>query len=149
MVQMTLEEHFLRQDIIDQILAAGHDNQEASQYANRLMELAHLDNAEHKSLRTPFDRSIAIVFQLVREEDLDPWNIDLSVFIKMFSEKLKKEGDKVDLPACGRLIRLAWEVLNGQASDLLERAQRVEDEYIDDPFSDWGWEKEYDDQPGG
>ena len=51
----------------------------------------------------------------------------------------------MDLPACGRLIRLAWEVLHGQAADLLDRALRDNEEETDDLFIDWGWEMEYDD----
>jgi len=145
-MQSTLSSHFLRQDIIDKLLAGGEDDTgEASRYANRLIEIAHVEDSEHAGLIDPFDRSVAIVFELFRDEDLDVWNVDLSQFIKLFSERMKKEGENIDLPACGRLIRLAWEVLNGQASDLLDRAMQVEEEEFDDPNAHWGWEMEYDD----
>jgi segregation and condensation protein A len=145
-MQSTLSSHFLRQDIIDKLLAAGEgDSGEASRYANRLIEIAHVEDSEHAGLIDPFDRSVAIVFELFRDEDLDAWNVDLSQFIKLFSERIKKEGENINLPACGRLIRLAWEVLNGQAADLLDRAMQVEEEEFDDPNMHWGWEMEYDD----
>lgn len=145
-MQSNLSEHFLRQDIIDKLLAEGEsDSKEASLYANRLMEIAHIEDSEHAGLMDPFDRSVAIVFELFRDEDLDPWNVDLSQFLKLFSERLKTDAAKVDLPACGRLIRMAWEVLHGQAAGLLERALRDDEQEDEDLFTEWGWEMEYDD----
>lgn len=145
-MQSNLSGHFLRQDIIDKLLAEGEsDTREANLYANRLLEIAHIEDSEHAGLMDPFDRSVAIVFELFRDEDLDPWNVDLSQFLKLFSDRLKKDAKNVDLPACGRLIRLAWEVLHGQAAGLLERALRDDEQEDEDLFTEWGWEMEYDD----
>jgi segregation and condensation protein A len=145
-MQSNLSSYFLRQDVIDKLIAGGEsDSKEASRYANRLVEIAHIEDSEHAGLEDPFDRSVAIVFELFRDEDLDPWNVDLSQFLKLFGERIKKDSKKMDLPACGRLIRLAWEVLHGQAADLLDRALRDNEEETDDLFIDWGWEMEYDD----
>ncbi len=55
------------------------------------------------------------------------------------------KAKSLDLPACGRLIRLSWEVLNQQASTLLDKVTAIEYEEYDE-FSDFGWETEYDDQ---
>ena len=145
-MQSNLSAHFLRQDIIDKLLAEGEsDSKEASLYANRLLEIAHIEDSEHAGLMDPFDRSVAIVFELFRDEDLNPWNVDLSQFLKLFSERIKNDAKNVDLPACGRLIRLAWEVLHGQAAGLLERALRDDEQEDEDLFAEWGWEMEYDD----
>lgn len=145
-MQSNLSAHFLRQDIIDKLLAEGEsDSKEASLYANRLLEIAHIEDSEHAGLMDPFDRSVAIVFELFRDEDLNPWNVDLSQFLNLFSERIKKDAKNVDLPACGRLIRLAWEVLHGQAAGLLERALRDDEQEDEDLFTEWGWEMEYDD----
>ena len=145
-MQSNLSSYFLRQDVIDKLIAGGEaDSKEASRYANRLVEIAHVEDSEHAGLVDPFDRSVAIVFELFRDEDLDPWNVDLSQFLKLFGERIKKDSKKVDLPACGRLIRLAWEVLHGQAADLLDRTLRDNEEDDEDMFIDWGWEMEYDD----
>ena len=145
-MQSNLSAHFLRQDIIDKLLAEGEsDSNEASLYANRLLEIAHIEDSEHAGLMDPFDRSVAIVFELFRDEDLNPWNVDLSQFLNLFSERIKKDAKNVDLPACGRLIRLAWEVLHGQAAGLLERALRDDEQEDEDLFTEWGWEMEYDD----
>ena len=145
-MQSTLSSHFLRQDIINKLLAAGEeDSSEVGRYANRLLEIAHIEDSEHSGLADPFDRSVAIVFELFRDEDLDPWNVDLSQFLKLFGKRITDGSNDLDLPACGRLIRLAWEVLHGQAANLLDRVLRDEEEEFDDPFIDWGWEMEYDD----
>ena len=76
---------------------------------------------------------------------MDPWNIDLSAFLKLFTQRVRKEAAGLDLPACGRLIRMSWEVLTQQASTLFDRviAMDLDDE---DDFLDFGWEAEYDDE---
>ncbi len=145
MQQSLLDNWFLRQDILDQLVSNDEDISEAERYADRVMRIAQEEEAEHQVLSDPFDRSVALVLSLVKEEDMDPWNIDLSAFLKLFTERVRKEAKSLDLPACGRLIRLSWEVLNQQASTLLDKVTAIEYEEYDE-FSDFGWETEYDDQ---
>ena len=143
--QQDLTKYLLRQDVIDNLISEREEtSKEATEYANRLMELAEVQDSEHNMLDDPFDRSVAIVFQLVRNEDLDPWNIDLSAFIALFGTRIKEEADSVDLPACGRLIRLAWEVLRGQANELLERQNRLDQLEEPEDFTEWGWATDFD-----
>ncbi len=143
--KMSLDRWFLRQDVINQLLAQGGDTADAAAtYADRIVELAHLDQAEYQSLKDPFDRSVAIVFELVRSEDMDPWSIDLEHFVRLFGERIRKEGNTIDLPSCGRLIRLAWAVLRHQAENLYDRMLSGDDEDFDYMPID-GWEMEYDD----
>ncbi len=144
--QSGLDKWFLRQDVIDQLLASGEDSQEAALFGDKIMAIAATEEAEHQTLIDPFDRSVALVLSLVREEGLDAWNIDLSSFLKVFTARVKSEAGSLDLPACGRLIRLSWEVLHQQAEDLFERVQYSEEE------DDWGdglgfsWEDDYNDE---
>lgn len=146
MQQMDLSRWFIRQDIIDQLLDQGNDTEKgAAEYADRIIELAHLDQAEHKSLHDPFDRSVALVFELVRSENLDPWSIDLTLFLRLFNKKIKAESKTLDLPSCGKLIRLAWDVLRHQADDLYDRLLRADEEDDLDYMMYGGWEMEYDD----
>ena len=91
-------------------------------------------------------RSVALVLSLVREEGLDAWNIDLSSFLKVFTARIKSEAGSLDLPACGRLIRLSWEVLHQQAEDLFERVQYSEEEEDWDDGHGFGWEADYNDE---
>ena len=145
MQQAVLDDWFLRQDILDQLMSQEEEASEAERYADRIMRIAQEDNAEHQVLSDPFDRSVALVLSLVREEGMDPWNIDLSAFLKLFTQRVRKEASGLDLPACGRLIRMSWEVLTQQASTLFDRVIALDFEE-DDDFIDFGWEAEYDDE---
>ena len=146
MVQQGLDQWFLRQDVIDQLLQSGDDDLEGiSAYADRILMIAQTEEAEHQTLEDPFDRSVALVLSLVNSEGLDAWNIDLSSFLRQFTKRVKSQAKNLDLPACGRLIRMAWEVLHYQAAHLFDRIQYqdMEDEW--DMDFEFGWEAEYDD----
>ncbi len=146
MVQQGLDQWFLRQDVIDQLLQSGDDDLEGiSAYADRILMIAQTEEAEHQTLEDPFDRSVALVLSLVNSEGLDAWNIDLTSFLRQFTKRVKSQAKNLDLPACGRLIRMAWEVLNYQAAHLFDRIQYqdLEDEW--DMDFEFGWEAEYDD----
>ena len=146
MVQQGLDQWFLRQDVIDQLLQSGDDDLEGiSAYADRILMIAQTEEAEHQTLEDPFDRSVALVLSLVNSEGLDAWNIDLTSFLRQFTKRVKSQAKNLDLPACGRLIRMAWEVLHYQAAHLFDRIQYqdMEDEW--DMDFEFGWEVEYDD----
>jgi len=134
----------LRDDIVETMLG-GETDLETSRYLDRLVELATLEQAEHQFLIDPFDRSVALVLQLFQSSDLDPWDVDLSSFLVMFNERIK-ESENIDLPTCGRLVRMTWCILRGQASTLLERQERAFDFEEEDVWEfDGGWESEFDD----
>jgi len=133
----------MRDDIVTRLLE-GEEDLETSRYLDRLVELASLEEAEHQFLIDPFDRSVALVFQLFRSKDLDPWDVDLTSFLEMFEVRIK-DTENIDLPTCGRLIRMAWQILRGQASTLIERQDHAWDE-LEDDFLDFdvsGWETEF------
>ena len=134
----------MRDDVVLRLLE-GQPNLETSKFLDRLMELATLEEAEHQFLIDPFDRSVALVFQMFQSSDLDPWDVDLSSFIEMFNERIQG-AENIDLPSCGRMIRMAWSILRGQANSLIERQERAMDfeEEVEWDF-DGGWEAEFDD----
>lgn len=143
--QSLLDRWFLKQEIIDELLAHGEDEHDAEIFGARIAAIAATEEAEHQSLHDPFDRSVALVLSLVREEAFNPWNVDLSAFLSVFSQRVKEE-DNLDLPACGRLIRLSWEVLHHQSAVLFDKIQpQVQEEDWDDDMT-FGWESEYDDE---
>ena len=88
MQQALLDNWFLRQDIMDQLLSREEDESEAARFADRVVMIAQNDGAEHQVLEDPFDRSVALVLSLVKEEGMDPWNIDLSAFLKLFTSRV-------------------------------------------------------------
>ena len=134
----------MRDDVVLRLLE-GQPNLETNKFLARLMELSTLEEAEHQFLIDPFDRSVALVFQMFQSSDLDPWDVDLSSFIEMFNDRIRG-AENIDLPSCGRMIRMAWSILRGQANSLIERQERAMDfeEEVDWDF-DGGWEAEFDD----
>lgn len=144
--QSGLDKWFLRQDVIDQLLSSGEESREAALFGDKIMAIAEREESEHQALVDPFDRSVALVMSLVRDEGLDAWNIDLSSFLKVFTARVKTEAKTLDLPACGRLIRMSWEVLHGQAEDLFERVQFIDNEDDWDDDHGFGWEADYNDE---
>mgnify|MGYP001156812837 FL=1 len=136
--------HAMRDDIVSSMLG-GETDLETSKYLDRLVELSLLEEAEHQFLINPFDRSVALVFQLFQSSDLDPWDVDLSTFIEMFNQRIE-EAENIDLPTCGRLVRMAWCILRGQAATLLERQERAFEEEEEEIWEfDGGWEADFDD----
>jgi chromatin segregation and condensation protein Rec8/ScpA/Scc1 (kleisin family) len=147
MEQMVLDGWFLRQDIVERLLSTGSENDEASAFGDRIMRIAAQDGAEHQALSDPIDRSIALVLSLVREEGLNAWDIDLEAFLEIFTERVRTEAERVDLPACGRLIRLAWEVLHEQTLGVYDRATSMDLAEEEMDFGhDFGWELDVDDE---
>lgn len=142
--QSVLDRWFLQQEVIDQLLGQGEDREDAEQFGQRIAAIAATEEAEHQSLHDPFDRSVALVLSLVREEAFNPWDVDLSAFLSVFAQRVK-DGENLDLPACGRLIRLSWEVLHHQSAVLFDKIQPVEEDEWDDDHA-FGWESEYDDE---
>jgi|TARA_B110000263_G_scaffold153393_1_gene133161 chromatin segregation and condensation protein Rec8/ScpA/Scc1 (kleisin family) len=136
----------MRDDIVSRLLG-GEADLETSQYLDRLVELSLVEEAEHQFLIDPFDRSVALVFQMFQNSDLDPWDVDLSVFLELFNQRIN-HSENIDLPTCGRLVRMAWTILRGQASTLLERQERsLIDEEVEESwdFED-SWETEFSDE---
>ena len=136
--------HAMRDEIVSSMLD-GEADLETSKYLDRLVELSLLEEAEHQFLIDPFDRSVALVFQLFQSSDLDPWDVDLSTFIEMFNHRIE-EAENIDLPTCGRLVRMAWCILRGQAATLLDRQERAFEEEEEEIWEfDGGWEADFDD----
>ena len=142
--QSMLDRWFLQQEIIDQLLGQGEEREDAEEFGQRIATIAATEEAEHQSLHDPFDRSVALVLSLVREEEFNPWDVDLSAFLNVFAKRVN-DGENLDLPACGRLIRLSWEVLHHQSAVLFDKIQPAEEEVWEDDYG-FGWESEYDDE---
>jgi len=88
---------------------------------------------EHLTLTNPFDRSIHLAFDLVLNQHLNPWNIDLVNFSSMYLKKAKEE--RIDLMTAGRIIYMAWKVLRMQSDDLVVNMEAKEEE----EELDFGW----------
>ena len=111
------------------------DEKEDGQRINHYVSMLQKTNeGEHISIENPFDRSIAIAFELVMQQHLNPWDIDLVGFSTLYLKRAKEE--KIDLITAGRIILLAWKVLKLQSDDLvLATEQQEKDTY--EPL-EWG-----------
>jgi segregation and condensation protein A len=101
--------------------------------------LALLHEGEHIAIKDPFDRSIALAFDLVVQAKLNPWDIDLVKFSTLYLENARER--KIDLVTAGRIILLAWTVLKLQSEDLLRRTQEHKEEAENlnwEDIPDWG-----------
>ena len=106
------------------------DTERINQYVS-MLQMA--DDGEYISIENPFDRSIAIAFELVMKQHLNPWDIDLVNFSTMYLKRAKEE--KIDLITAGRIIYMAWKVLKLQSNDLVVTMEAQEEQY--EPFG-WG-----------
>jgi len=95
---------------------------EGGQRINRyLAMLNEIDQGMHVAVRDPFEKSVVAAFELVLERQLDPWEINLVPFTKLFLDKVKKDG-AVNFVTAGKLVFLAWSILKMQSDKVLLNA---------------------------
>ena len=122
------------------IISEEDSGQKISEY----MELVRgLKEGEHLPIRDPFDKSIALTFELVIQHHMNPWDVDLLKFSTLYMERMKHETD-VDFITAGRLMFMAWSVMKLQSDEVLANNQpKVEapavmpDSYAGAPSGDW------------
>ncbi len=106
------------------IIRDGHsDQQRITDYVALVQEL---EKGMHIPVADPFHKSLAIAFELVLQNHLDPWNIDLLKFSHLFLERVRTEED-IDFITAGKLLLMAWEILRRQAEEVLDSALRAEE----------------------
>ena len=83
----------------------------------------NLKEGVHIVIPDPFQKAIALLFELVMEEEFDPWEIDLVKFTQSYLERVQKDG-AVNFAIAGRLLYMAWSILYLQSEAILKlRAQ--------------------------
>jgi segregation and condensation protein A len=86
----------------------------------------------------PFEKGVGMVFELVVEQKLNPWDINLIEFSKMYLSRVKK-ATELNLIVAGKLVYMAWEILKLQSEQVLVRVDRPEQ--VEMMFD--GWEPEH------
>ena len=123
-------------DVINHLLfhkSLIDEKDDAAKINSYISMLKKANQGEYISIENPFDRSIAIAFELVMQQHLNPWDIDLVNFSTMYLKRAKDE--KINLMTAGRIIYLAWKVLKLQSDDLVLNMENKEEQY--EPF-EWG-----------
>jgi segregation and condensation protein A len=128
MEQLKIDNDVINHLLFHKSLIDEEDNSERINYYVKMLQKTN--EGEHVSIDNPFERSIAIAFELVMRQQLDPWDIDLVNFSTMYINRAKKE--KIDLITAGRIILMAWKVLKLQSDNLVVNIEETEqDENFD------------------
>lgn len=106
------------------------DNVEAEKI-DRYMRILAEDVGE--TMPDPVDESIRSVFRMVLDHDFNPWSIDLSEFVRLYTDKIS-DGN-VDIIVAGKLVHMAWKVLRMQSDATLMESERYEETVMD-----WGFD---------
>jgi segregation and condensation protein A len=123
-------------DVINHLLfhkSLIDEKDDSSRINHYISMLQKTNEGEHISIEDPFDRSISIAFELVIQQHLNPWDIDLVNFSTMYLKRAKQE--KIDLITTGRIIYMAWKILKLQSDDLVITMKKQEETH--EPF-EWG-----------
>jgi segregation and condensation protein A len=78
----------------------------------------NLKEGVHVVIAEPFDKALAMLFELVLDESFDPWEIDLGRFTELYLKRIR-EDDGVDFAVAGRLLFMAWSILWLQSREIL------------------------------
>lgn len=121
------------------IISEEDSGQKISEY----MELVRgLKEGEHLPIKDPFDKSIALTFELVMQNHLNPWDVDLLKFSTLYMDRMKHE-EEVDFITAGRLMFMAWSVMKLQSDEVLANNQpKPEEQPLDagwDPGASGDW----------
>jgi segregation and condensation protein A len=96
-----------------------------------------LKEGVHVVIADPFDKALAMLFELVLDESFDPWEIDLGRFTELYLKRIR-DGGGVDFAIAGRLVFMAWSILWLQSREILANRETpvnaTEDAAPDDGF---------------
>lgn len=122
---------------------------ERSERLDRYLEILRSMEDDGLSSRDPFDRSIEMVFSLVLNNDMDPWDIDLMEFSRLYAERM--ENKEVDFIVAGKLLFMAWYILRCQSEKVLRYQEMADTETpffaewetdsLDLFFDDWEYDQ--------
>ncbi|MCL2149027.1 MAG: chromosome segregation protein ScpA [Methanomassiliicoccaceae archaeon] len=86
-------------------------------------------------LNDPVDESIRAAFSLVLENGIDPWEIDLGEFVRLYSRKVAE--NRFDMIVAGKLVLMAWRILRLQSEATCSKTDEpYEEEFFDFQLED-------------
>jgi segregation and condensation protein A len=96
------------------------ESEDTSVLLERYLTLVeNLKEGVHLVIPDPFQKAMALLFELVMEEEFDPWEIDLVKFTQSFLERVQEDG-AVNFAIAGRLVYMAWSILYLQSEEILK-----------------------------
>ncbi|HYB77525.1 MAG TPA: hypothetical protein VEE83_02435 [Thermoplasmata archaeon] len=97
----------------------GEEEASAPLLERYLSLVENLKEGVHVVIPDPFQKAIALLFELVMEEEFDPWEIDLVKFTEAYLERVREDG-AVNFAIAGRLVYMAWNILYLQSEEILK-----------------------------
>src|SRR4030042_1897323 len=116
--------------IIEDDAAAGREQK----IENYLQMVGDMRTGALTPSEDPFEQSVAMVFELVVNSRMDPWDINLIEFSKMYLARVRKAND-LNLIIAGKIVYMAWEILKMQTEQVLQRVDRPEQ--VEMRFEGW------------
>jgi segregation and condensation protein A len=119
------------------------DEEDGRKLTGYIEMVSSSQDGEHVSQKDDFHRDLAIAFELVIQHHLNPWDLDLSAFAKMYLKEARERG--VDIVTAGRIILMAWTVLKLQSDEVADRAvlrNQPEEAPGWEDISDWNFTDE-------
>jgi segregation and condensation protein A len=102
------------------------ESEDSSVMIERYLALVEkLKEGVHVVIPDPFQKAMALLFELVMEEEFDPWEIDLVKFTQSYLERVQSDG-AVNFAIAGRLLYMAWSILYLQSEALLKLREMPE-----------------------
>lgn len=125
------ESYDTQQEVMNHLLfyKAIIDDKDASsgQKIDEYMDMiARLQDGMYVPIRDPFNRAIALTFELVIQNQLNPWNVNLVKFAELYIKRNKDE-DYIDFITAGKIMVMAWEILKRQTEQVLSQAAPEDD----------------------
>lgn len=116
-------------EIIRQIMTGEINDDAISVY---IEELRKNKENYYLSIEDPKLKAIALAFELVIEENLNPLDIDLVKFAELFLKKVRDEN-LLDFMTAGRLVVMAWEILYLKSEKVLKKFSPEEEDF----YGEW------------
>jgi segregation and condensation protein A len=102
------------------------DNEDLQTRIGRYVRIAEdMQSGNLVPSEDPFERCVAQTFELVVQQQFNPWDINLIEFSKMYMARVRKASE-INLIVAGKIVYMAWEILRLQSEDTVRRADRPE-----------------------
>jgi len=107
------------------LIGEKDDDAKSAQLGEYVKMVEQMQQGIYLMSEDPFERSVSMAFELVIKNQLNPWEIDLIEFSKMYMQKVRKT-EEVNLLVAGKIVFMAWNIFRLQTEDLLGRVDEPE-----------------------
>ena len=130
-----MNETMKKEDMEQHLLFHKALTEDSEEYVriNGYMDILEKTGSGEK-LNDPVDESIRAAFSLVLENGIDPWEIDLRDFVRLYSKKVAE--NRFDMIVAGKLMLMAWKVLRLQSEATCSKSDEPQEDFFEFEFED-------------